>query len=195
MKTLIAAVAAGCCTPRPQPQPNPRDSRSRNRPARMRSGITALHLVDHDRPDTWVPHADRELMVSLFYPTEDRDGPRTKYVTPEESRLILESLRVKRCSRRDPQHDPHTSGGGCVAAGPETAAGALARTQLPALVADRAGRGPRQLRLRRSQPARPISSKAENGAISFFSFLLGSKGYELIACCQPPTIGTTRSTN
>jgi predicted dienelactone hydrolase len=57
-------------------------------------GMTTLHLVDHDRPDLWVPQEDRELMVSLWYPSEDRDGPRAQYATPEESRLILEAQRV-----------------------------------------------------------------------------------------------------
>jgi dienelactone hydrolase len=53
-------------------------------------GSTSLYLKDTSRPDPWVPSVDaRELMVSLFYPAASGDGPRTRYVTPEESAAIL----------------------------------------------------------------------------------------------------------
>ncbi|QUH05446.1 alpha/beta hydrolase [Saccharopolyspora erythraea] len=57
-------------------------------------GTTALHLRDDARPDPWVPEERRELMVSLWYPSESRHGPRAAYVTPTESELILESAGV-----------------------------------------------------------------------------------------------------
>jgi dienelactone hydrolase len=53
-------------------------------------GTTSLHLTDHSRQDPWVPGAGaRELMVSVWYPARSRDGQRARYMTPEESRLLL----------------------------------------------------------------------------------------------------------
>ena len=53
-------------------------------------GTTVLYLKDTSRPDPWVPDvAYRELMVSLFYPTASSHGPKARYVTPDESRLLL----------------------------------------------------------------------------------------------------------
>ncbi|TQM79810.1 platelet-activating factor acetylhydrolase isoform II [Saccharothrix saharensis] len=57
-----------------------------NRPV----GTTSLHLEDTSRPDPWVPSTHRELMVSLFYPAATARGPRSRYVTPTESALMLE---------------------------------------------------------------------------------------------------------
>ncbi len=55
-----------------------------------RVGTTALHLTDTSRPDPWNLDAPaRQLKVTLWYPTERRDGPRAPYMTPEESRLLL----------------------------------------------------------------------------------------------------------
>ncbi|MFF5479213.1 alpha/beta hydrolase family protein [Streptomyces sp. NPDC012935] len=58
-------------------------------------GRSTLHLVDHDRPDPWVPSAGaRRLMVSMYYPARPgTGGPTAPYMTPEEARLLLE-LRV-----------------------------------------------------------------------------------------------------
>ena len=57
-----------------------------------RVGTTALHLVDEDRPDPWVPEAGpRQLMVSMFYPALLPFGRPARYVTPTESALILAS--------------------------------------------------------------------------------------------------------
>ncbi|MGW1615347.1 alpha/beta hydrolase family protein [Streptomyces sp. NPDC002285] len=58
-------------------------------------GRSTLHLVDHDRPDPWVPSAGaRQLMVSMYYPARPGTGGATApYMTPEEARLLLE-LRV-----------------------------------------------------------------------------------------------------
>ncbi|MFJ8582318.1 alpha/beta hydrolase family protein [Micromonospora sp. NPDC093277] len=48
----------------------------------QRLGTTTLHLVDHGRPDPWVPAAgDRQLMVSLFYPASAAPGPGSPYVS------------------------------------------------------------------------------------------------------------------
>lgn len=55
------------------------------------TGTTALHLIDQDRADVWVPEERRELMVSLWYPT-DEDGPAAPYMTAEESELFMEQL-------------------------------------------------------------------------------------------------------
>jgi membrane protein DedA with SNARE-associated domain len=46
-------------------------------------GTTELHLVDHARPDPWVPGKTRELMVSVWYPAR-RGGsqPTTPYMQP-----------------------------------------------------------------------------------------------------------------
>jgi predicted dienelactone hydrolase len=55
-------------------------------------GTTSLYLKDTSRPDPWVPSVPyRELMVSLFYPATSAHGPKARYMTPTESRLLLES--------------------------------------------------------------------------------------------------------
>lgn len=55
---------------------------------------TALHLVDESRRDPWVPRSgDRELMVSMFYPTYTHHGPRAKYMTAAESNAIIDAQR------------------------------------------------------------------------------------------------------
>ncbi|HVQ90934.1 MAG TPA: alpha/beta hydrolase [Mycobacteriales bacterium] len=53
-------------------------------------GSDTLHLVDRSRPDPWVPAAGpRELMVSMFYPARPGPGPRARYATIDEARLLL----------------------------------------------------------------------------------------------------------
>ncbi|WP_214104230.1 alpha/beta hydrolase family protein [Acrocarpospora catenulata] len=53
-------------------------------------GTTALYLKDASRPDPWNLDADaRELKVTLWYPTEQREGQRAPYMTPRESELLL----------------------------------------------------------------------------------------------------------
>ncbi|MCG5214573.1 alpha/beta hydrolase [Streptosporangium soli] len=53
-------------------------------------GTTALHLKDTSRPDPWNLDVDaRELKVTLWYPTKQRDGDRAPYMTPKESELFL----------------------------------------------------------------------------------------------------------
>ncbi|MFJ2897712.1 alpha/beta hydrolase family protein [Streptomyces sp. NPDC087218] len=58
-------------------------------------GTQTLHLTDHRRSDPWVPSADRELMVSVYYPAHRPAGPggggSAAYMTTEEARLLLEA--------------------------------------------------------------------------------------------------------
>ncbi|MFC4334898.1 alpha/beta hydrolase family protein [Salininema proteolyticum] len=54
-------------------------------------GTESLHLVDEDRADPWVPSDRRELMVSLWYPTEGR-GDAAPYMTVEESEHFMRQL-------------------------------------------------------------------------------------------------------
>ncbi|MEO3858234.1 alpha/beta hydrolase [Acrocarpospora sp. B8E8] len=58
-------------------------------------GSTALYLKDTSRPDPWNLDADaRELKVTLWYPTEQRDGRRAPYMTPKESELLLKGTGI-----------------------------------------------------------------------------------------------------
>ncbi|NUT99553.1 MAG: alpha/beta hydrolase [Saccharothrix sp.] len=52
-------------------------------------GSTSLHLKDPSRADPWVPTERRELMVTLFYPALPTAGPRTRYMTAQESAAML----------------------------------------------------------------------------------------------------------
>jgi hypothetical protein len=54
-------------------------------------GATSIYLKDTSRPDPWVPGLNaRELMVTVWYPTDARHGKPEQYMTPEESRLFLQ---------------------------------------------------------------------------------------------------------
>ena len=57
-------------------------------------GREVLHLVDQSRTDPWVPTGPRELMVSVYHPAASARGHRVPYATAEESRLMLESVRL-----------------------------------------------------------------------------------------------------
>jgi dienelactone hydrolase len=58
-------------------------------------GATSLYLKDTSRPDPWVPTINaRELMVTVWYPTDTRHGTRIPYMTPEESELFLAGKHV-----------------------------------------------------------------------------------------------------
>ena len=62
-----------------------------------RVGVVPLHLVDRSRPDPWVPSQPvRELMVSLWYPTQRVHGyPRAPWLLPAAwARFEQESLGV-----------------------------------------------------------------------------------------------------
>jgi dienelactone hydrolase len=53
-------------------------------------GATSLYLKDTSRPDPWVPAINsRELMVTVWYPTDARHGTPVPYMTPTESELFL----------------------------------------------------------------------------------------------------------
>ncbi|MEU8776923.1 alpha/beta hydrolase [Streptomyces sp. NPDC048606] len=52
-------------------------------------GRDTLHLVDPARKDPWVPTADRELMVSLYYPAVAGTGTPAPYTTLDEARALL----------------------------------------------------------------------------------------------------------
>jgi hypothetical protein len=54
-------------------------------------GRETLHLVDHTRPDPWMPEARaRELMVSVYYPARAGTGRPAQYLTTTEAQLLLE---------------------------------------------------------------------------------------------------------
>ncbi|MBB5935799.1 alpha/beta hydrolase family protein [Streptomyces zagrosensis] len=56
---------------------------------RLAVGRDTLHLVDKHRKDPWVPTADRELMVSLYYPAKSGTGDPTTYMTAPEAKALL----------------------------------------------------------------------------------------------------------
>ncbi|MEU8661540.1 alpha/beta hydrolase family protein [Actinoplanes philippinensis] len=58
-------------------------------------GATDVYLKDTSRPDPWVPEQTaRELMVTLWYPTNTRHGTRAEFLSAEESRLLVEGKHV-----------------------------------------------------------------------------------------------------
>ncbi|MCD0446134.1 hypothetical protein LO763_21205 [Glycomyces sp. A-F 0318] len=58
-----------------------------------RVGATTLHMVDEDRADPWFPEEDRQLMVTMWYPTRDR-GEAAPYMTAEESAVFVDQLGI-----------------------------------------------------------------------------------------------------
>ncbi len=90
MRLLVAAAAltvavssapAAADTPAPHlPSPT----------GRHPVGVTTLYLKDTSRADPWVPaEPARELMVSVFYPTDTTRGQKKQYMTPTESERHL----------------------------------------------------------------------------------------------------------
>lgn len=70
-------------------------------------GATDLYLKDTSRSDPWVPEQPaRELMVTVWYPTNARQGTRTEYTSPEESRLLVTDPRLR--GRAHPVGRPHS---------------------------------------------------------------------------------------
>jgi predicted dienelactone hydrolase len=58
-------------------------------------GTTSLYLTDTARPDPWVPEANaRELMVSLWYPARSKGTRPARYMSPTESKLLLEDAGI-----------------------------------------------------------------------------------------------------
>ncbi|TQM79809.1 platelet-activating factor acetylhydrolase isoform II [Saccharothrix saharensis] len=88
---LIALSLVLSATPAHAAGPEPDATPSLPAPTgRHPVGTTSLHLTDTTRPDPWVPGVRRELMVSLFYPAASARGPKKQYMTPTESRAVLE---------------------------------------------------------------------------------------------------------
>ncbi|MCC3763488.1 hypothetical protein K3N28_10420 [Glycomyces sp. TRM65418] len=56
-------------------------------------GVTELHLVDEDRADLWFPEQDRQLMVTMWYPTRD-EGEAAPYMTADESAVFVDQLGI-----------------------------------------------------------------------------------------------------
>ncbi|HLL64447.1 MAG TPA: hydrolase [Micromonosporaceae bacterium] len=57
-------------------------------------GVDTVHLRDENRADPWVPERRRELMTSVWYPSVGGTGGPARYVSLDESRLILRQLRA-----------------------------------------------------------------------------------------------------
>ncbi|WP_017590050.1 alpha/beta hydrolase family protein [Nocardiopsis ganjiahuensis] len=57
-------------------------------------GTTTFHLADTEREDPWVG-GDRELMVTLWYPTASDDGERAPYLTEAEAEATLTELGIE----------------------------------------------------------------------------------------------------
>jgi dienelactone hydrolase len=97
---LVVLAVSACSAPTPPrsavpsaPPAGPATLPAPTGPHRV--GTTALYLKDASRPDPWNLDADaRELKVTLWYPTEQRDGRRAAYMTPKESELTLRGLGV-----------------------------------------------------------------------------------------------------
>ncbi|MFC4118051.1 alpha/beta hydrolase family protein [Nonomuraea zeae] len=97
----LAVLAASACSPPAQPRsagaPSPTPTGPAVLPAPTGAhpvGTTALHLTDTSRPDPWNLDVDaRELKVTLWYPTRQRDGERAPYMTAKESELLMKGVR------------------------------------------------------------------------------------------------------
>lgn len=88
----LALTGAHAATGDPGPAPQP-DLAIVAPSGPFATGTTALHLVDEGRKDPWVPEADRELMVTMWYPTAE-EGATAPYMTAEESALFGAQLEI-----------------------------------------------------------------------------------------------------
>ncbi|MEV6868777.1 alpha/beta hydrolase [Streptosporangium subroseum] len=92
---LVVLAASACSAPTPPrsaaPSPTPTGLATLPAPTGAHPvGTTALYLKDTSRPDPWDLDVDaRELKVTLWYPTKQRDGQRAPYMTPKESGLAM----------------------------------------------------------------------------------------------------------
>jgi dienelactone hydrolase len=97
---LVVLAASACSAPAPPrsdaPSATPTGPTTLPIPTGAHPvGTTALYLTDASRPDPWNLDAEaRELKVTLWYPTEQRDGQRAPYMTPKESELTLKGLGI-----------------------------------------------------------------------------------------------------
>ncbi|MFI9838873.1 alpha/beta hydrolase family protein [Nonomuraea sp. NPDC051941] len=97
----LAVLAASACS-EPTPPRSAAPSATPTGPATLPAptgphpvGTTALYLNDTSRPDPWDLDAKtRQLKVTLWYPTKQRDGQRAPYMTPKESELTLKGGRI-----------------------------------------------------------------------------------------------------
>ncbi|MEU0569842.1 alpha/beta hydrolase [Nonomuraea sp. NPDC005983] len=93
----LAVLAASACSAPTPPRSAANPSATPTGPAALPAptgvhpvGTTALYLKDTSRPDPWNLDVDaRELKVTLWYPTKQRDGQRAPYMTPKESELAM----------------------------------------------------------------------------------------------------------
>ncbi|WP_412543408.1 hydrolase [Longispora sp. K20-0274] len=96
LSTALPAMVAPGATPVPLAVPAPAPGAA---PVQLtlpaptgheRVGTVSLHLVDRSRPDPWVPtEPARELMVQLWYPTNDARGrTRAPWVSPGVADLL-----------------------------------------------------------------------------------------------------------
>ncbi|WP_211253070.1 alpha/beta hydrolase family protein, partial [Glycomyces tenuis] len=83
----FAITSAGAETAGPEPAQQP--ALAIPEPTgEFETGVDTLHLVDEGRADQWVPEEDRELMVTMWYPTDEEGGETAPYMTAEESALF-----------------------------------------------------------------------------------------------------------
>ncbi|WP_283134993.1 alpha/beta hydrolase family protein [Rhizohabitans arisaemae] len=93
---LVVLAASACSAPAPPRSatgPSPTPTGPAVLPATSGAhpvGTTILHVNDTSRPDPWnLDVATRELKVTLWYPTKQKEGERAPYMTPKESELFL----------------------------------------------------------------------------------------------------------
>ncbi|MFF9978492.1 alpha/beta hydrolase family protein [Streptomyces erythrochromogenes] len=97
---VLAAVAAGLVLAGPGTLATPAEARAAPAGESTRLelprptgafavGRDTLHLVDRERKDPWVATADRELMLSLYYPALARTGSPAPYMTVAEAKALL----------------------------------------------------------------------------------------------------------
>ncbi|WP_344889375.1 alpha/beta hydrolase [Nonomuraea antimicrobica] len=108
MRQILAAVAVvvvlavSACSAPAQPRSAAGPSPTPTGPAVLPAptgdhpvGTTILHVTDESRPDPWNLDVDaRELKVTLWYPTEQKDGERAPYMTPKESEFFLKGSEI-----------------------------------------------------------------------------------------------------
>ncbi|MQA02758.1 MAG: alpha/beta hydrolase [Streptosporangiales bacterium] len=96
MRILVAGLVAGltlCAAPAAAASTTPRLALPEPI-GRHSVGATAFHLVDEARTDPWRPvSGNRELMVTMWYPTAVPHGASVEYVTAAESEAFLDFQR------------------------------------------------------------------------------------------------------
>ena len=87
-----AAVSPATAGPQAAAAPPPAPAALPTPTGRYPVGLATMHLRDDSRPDPWVPDERRELMVSLWYPAAAPNGRPARYLTDQESALIVREL-------------------------------------------------------------------------------------------------------